>query len=71
MEADRRFPRQYALPLQRVAEWEKSSSSVSSGKSGAAVFACGDFMETSSIQGALASGRRAASAVSGVLKRSY
>jgi phytoene dehydrogenase-like protein len=65
------FPVQYALPLQRVAEWEKSSNSVSSGKSGAAVFACGDFMETSSIQGALASGRRAASAVSGVLKRSY
>jgi phytoene dehydrogenase-like protein len=65
------FPIQYALPLQRVAEWEKSNHSVAAGKAGAPIFACGDFMETASIQGALASGRRAAAAAGAALKRSY
>jgi phytoene dehydrogenase-like protein len=64
------FPVQYAVPMQRAAEWEKSNNSVS-GKSAAGIFACGDFLETASIQGALASGRRAASAASAALKRSY
>jgi phytoene dehydrogenase-like protein len=64
------FQVQYALPMQRVAEWEKSNNSVA-GKAGAGIFACGDFLETASIQGALASGRRAAAATIATLKRSY
>lgn len=49
----------HALPLQRAAQWEigQSQSSVDG------LFLCGDFLETPSIQGSLASGRRAAAAV--------
>ena len=48
-----------ALPLQKTAAWEcgQNASGIES------VFFCGDFLETSSIQGSLASGRRAAQAV--------
>ena len=49
-----------ALPQQRHAEWEQSPVRlVGSG----GVYMCGDYRETASIQGALASGRRAAEAV--------
>jgi phytoene dehydrogenase-like protein len=49
-----------ALPQQRHAEWEQAS--VRLGGTGG-VYMCGDYRETASIQGALASGRRAAEAV--------
>lgn len=49
-----------ALPQQRHAEWEQSP--VRLGGSGG-VYMCGDYRETASIQGALASGRRAAEAI--------
>jgi phytoene dehydrogenase-like protein len=49
-----------ALPQQRHAEWEQSPVRVA-GTGG--VYMCGDYRETASIQGALASGRRAAEAV--------
>jgi len=49
-----------ALPQQRHAEWEQSPVRV--GGTGG-VYMCGDYRETASIQGALASGRRAAEAV--------
>jgi phytoene dehydrogenase-like protein len=49
-----------ALPEQRHAEWEQSPVRV--GGTGG-VYMCGDYRETASIQGALASGRRAAEAV--------
>ncbi len=49
-----------ALPQQRHAEWEQSAVRV--GGTGG-VYMCGDYRETASIQGALASGRRAAEAV--------
>jgi phytoene dehydrogenase-like protein len=49
-----------ALPQQRHAEWEQAA--VRLGGSGG-VYLCGDYRETASIQGALASGRRAAEAV--------
>jgi phytoene dehydrogenase-like protein len=49
-----------ALPQQRHAEWEQAP--VRLGGSGG-VYMCGDYRETASIQGALASGRRAAEAV--------
>ena len=49
-----------ALPQQRHAEWEQSP--VRLGGTGG-VYMCGDYRETASIQGALASGRRAAEAV--------
>jgi phytoene dehydrogenase-like protein len=49
-----------ALPQQRHAEWEQASVRVA-GSGG--VYMCGDYRETASIQGALASGRRAAEAV--------
>ena len=49
-----------ALPFQRHTEWERSPVRLS-GAGG--VYVCGDFRETASIQGALASGRRAASAI--------
>ncbi|MGA3223669.1 MAG: NAD(P)/FAD-dependent oxidoreductase [Acidobacteriaceae bacterium] len=50
----------HALPQQRHAEWEQAP--VRLGGSGG-VYMCGDYRETASIQGALASGRRAAEAV--------
>ncbi len=49
-----------ALPLQRHAEWEQAPVRIV-GTGG--VYMCGDYRETASIQGALASGRRAAEAV--------
>jgi phytoene dehydrogenase-like protein len=54
------YPLSRALPQQRHAEWEQSP--VRLGGSGG-VYLCGDYRETASIQGALASGRRAAEAV--------
>lgn len=54
------YPLSRALPLQRHAEWEQAPVRV--GSTGG-VYMCGDYRETASIQGALASGRRAAEAV--------
>ena len=54
------YPLARALPQQKHAEWEQSP--VRLGGSGG-VYMCGDYRETASIQGALASGRRAAEAV--------
>jgi phytoene dehydrogenase-like protein len=54
------YPLARALPQQRHAEWEQAP--VRFGGSGG-VYMCGDYRETASIQGALASGRRAAEAV--------
>jgi phytoene dehydrogenase-like protein len=48
-----------ALPLQQTAAWEQGGPS--SGIEN--VFLCGDYLETSSIQGSLVSGRRAAEAL--------
>jgi phytoene dehydrogenase-like protein len=56
----RAYPLARALPQQRHAEWEQAP--VRLGGSGG-VYMCGDYRETASIQGALASGRRAAEAV--------
>lgn len=53
------YPVAKALPLQRHAEWEKAGVRVE-GSGG--VYLCGDYRETASTQGALASGRRAAEA---------
>jgi hypothetical protein len=58
------YPLARALPLQRHAEWEQSP--VLLGGTGG-VYMCGDYRETASIQGALASGRRAGEAVIGFL----
>jgi phytoene dehydrogenase-like protein len=54
------YPLPQALPQQRHAEWEQAP--VRLGGTGG-VYMCGDYRETASIQGALASGRRAAEAV--------
>jgi phytoene dehydrogenase-like protein len=54
------YPLPRALPQQRHAEWEQTPVRV--GGTGG-VYMCGDYRETASIQGALASGRRAAEAV--------
>jgi predicted NAD/FAD-dependent oxidoreductase len=54
------YPLARALPQQRHAEWEQSPVRLA-GSGG--VYMCGDYRETASIQGALASGRRAAEAV--------
>ncbi len=56
----RAYPLARALPQQRHAEWEQAPVRVA-GTGG--VYMCGDYRETASIQGALASGRRAAEAV--------
>jgi phytoene dehydrogenase-like protein len=56
----RAYPLERALPQQRHAEWEQAPVRV--GGTGG-VYMCGDYRETASIQGALASGRRAAEAV--------
>jgi phytoene dehydrogenase-like protein len=56
----RTYPIPHALPQQRHAEWEQSP--VRLGGTGG-VYMCGDYRETASIQGALASGRRASEAV--------
>ena len=60
------YPLARALPQQRHAEWEQAP--VRLGATGG-VYMCGDFRETASIQGALASGRRAAEAVVADLAR--
>jgi phytoene dehydrogenase-like protein len=54
------YPLAQALPQQRHAEWEQST--IRLGGAGG-VYMCGDYRETASIQGALATGRRAAEAV--------
>ena len=56
----RAYPLAQALPQQRHAEWEQMPVRV--GGTGG-VYMCGDYRETASIQGALASGRRAAEAI--------
>ncbi len=56
----RTYPISHALPQQRHAEWEQAP--VRLGGTGG-VYMCGDYRETASIQGALASGRRAAEAM--------
>jgi phytoene dehydrogenase-like protein len=56
----RAYPLAHALPQQRHAEWEQAPVRVG-GTNG--VYMCGDYRETASIHGALASGRRAAEAV--------
>jgi protoporphyrinogen oxidase len=65
------YPIRYALALQRVAEWEKSDMATRVGAAadpGARVFLCGDYRETASLQGALASGRRVANALISEMK---
>ena len=52
------YPIVHALPLCTYAEWQQSNPRLME-----SVYACGDFREMPSIQGALASGRRAAEAV--------
>lgn len=52
------YPTVHALPLCTHAEWQQSNPRLMEG-----VYVCGDFREIPSIQGALASGRRAAEAV--------
>ena len=49
-----------ALPLSRHADWEQSPVRV---RASGGVYMCGDYRETVSIQGARASERRAAEAV--------
>jgi phytoene dehydrogenase-like protein len=52
------YPVAHALPLCTHAEWQQSNPRLMEG-----VYVCGDYRETPSIQGALASGRRAAESV--------
>ena len=52
------YPIVQALPLCTHAEWQQSSPRLMEG-----IYVCGDYRETPSIQGALASGRRAAESV--------
>jgi phytoene dehydrogenase-like protein len=52
------YPIVHALPLCTHAEWQQSNPRLMEG-----VYVCGDYRETPSIQGALASGRRAAEVV--------
>jgi phytoene dehydrogenase-like protein len=52
------YPITHALPLCTHAEWQQSSPRLMEG-----VYVCGDYRELPSIQGALASGRRAAESV--------
>jgi protoporphyrinogen oxidase len=54
------YPLAYALPQQAHAEWEQSPVRLAAT---GGIYMCGDYRETASIQGALASGRRAAEAV--------
>jgi phytoene dehydrogenase-like protein len=55
------YPLTYALPQQRHAEWEQNPVRLAAT---GGIYMCGDYRETASIQGAFASGRRAANAVS-------
>jgi phytoene dehydrogenase-like protein len=52
------YPIVQALPLCTHAEWQQSSPRLMEG-----IYVCGDYLETPSIQGALASGRRTAQSV--------
>ena len=52
------YPIVHALPLCTHAEWQQRNPRPAEG-----VYLCGDYMDTPSIQGALASGRRAAQSV--------
>ena len=52
------YPIPYALPLARTTQWEASATRVTDN-----VYVCSDAQETPSLQGALASGRRAAEAI--------
>ncbi len=52
------YPIEYALPLARQTQWESSTTRVTDN-----VYVCSDALETPSLQGALASGRRAAEAI--------
>ncbi len=52
------YPIEYALPLARTALWEATSPRLTDN-----VYLCTDAQETPSLQGALASGRRAAEAI--------
>ncbi len=52
------YPILHALPLCAHAEWQQSNPRLMEG-----VYVCGDYRETPSIEGALASGRRAAESV--------
>ncbi len=52
------YPIQYALPLARTTQWEASATRITDN-----VYVCSDAQETPSLQGALASGRRAAEAI--------
>lgn len=52
------YPIVQALPLCTHADWQQTNPRLMEG-----VYMCGDYLETPSIQGALASGRRAAQAV--------
>jgi hypothetical protein len=54
------YPIVHALPLCAHAEWQQSNPRLMED-----VYMCGDYRETPSIQGALASGRRAAESVLG------
>ncbi len=65
------YPIRYALPLQRSVQWAKSDPASKNGavsNMAARIFLCGEYRETASIQGALASGRRVAEAVAAALK---
>ena len=65
------YPIRYALPLQRSVQWAKSDPALKNGavsNMAARIFLCGEYRETASIQGALASGRRVAEAVAAALK---
>ncbi len=52
------YPIEHALPLARTTQWESSATRVTDN-----VYMCSDAQETPSLQGALASGRRAAEAI--------
>ncbi len=52
------YPIRYALPLARTTQWEASPTRMTDN-----VYICSDAQETPSLQGALASGRRAAEAI--------
>ncbi|HVJ07891.1 MAG TPA: NAD(P)/FAD-dependent oxidoreductase [Acidisarcina sp.] len=66
------YPIRYAVPRQQMARWEKADTSVQFGSGtdrGARIYLCGDYRETSSIQGSIASGRRVADALISALKK--
>ncbi len=52
------YPLEFALPLTRATQWESSSTRITDN-----VYVCSDAQEQPSLQGALASGRRAAEAI--------